>query len=199
MKNKNFDSAKIKIREEFARKKRSIKEKVDREFELLEIRQIIHAKLSQGMYADSMLRIFTMKVEQYLKKYNRSLTDFQEKNWKDKIIITEKAVIKSKIKEHRTRCKAPVSYEYEVNKAVEDTSDTARVDEGVVEKLPEPPAEDADDEKAKKVKMKRPSKKRRRKKVKGKIENECRKIKFEKLGMDELLGKNLVMPKYMKN
>ena len=140
-----------------------------------------------------------MKVEQYLKKYNRSLTDFQEKNWKDKIIITEKAVIKSKIKEHRTRCKAPVSYEYEVNKAVEDTSDTARVDEGVVEKLPEPPAEDADDEKAKKVKMKRPSKKRRRKKVKGIIENECRKIKFEKLGMDELLGKNLVMPKYMKN
>ena len=35
MKNKNFDSAEIKIREEFARKKRSMKEKVDREFEIL--------------------------------------------------------------------------------------------------------------------------------------------------------------------
>ena len=33
MKNKNFDSAEIKIREEFARKKRSMKEKVDGEFE----------------------------------------------------------------------------------------------------------------------------------------------------------------------
>ena len=169
MKNKNFDSAEIKIREEFARKKRSIKEKVDREFELLEIRQIIYAKLSQGMQVDSMLRTFTMKVEQYLKKYKRSLTKYQEKNWKDKVIITEKAVIKAKLKEIKTRCKAPASYEDEVNKVVEDTSDTARVDEGVVEKLPEPPAEDADDEKAIKVEMMRPNIKRRRKNVKGKI------------------------------
>ena len=61
MKNENFDSAEIKIREEFARKKRSVKEKVDREFELLEIRQTIYAKLSQGMHVDSMLRMFTVR------------------------------------------------------------------------------------------------------------------------------------------
>ena len=64
MKKKNFDSAEIKIREEFARKKRSMKEKVDREFELLEIRQMIYARLSQGMYVDSMLRTFANKVDQ---------------------------------------------------------------------------------------------------------------------------------------
>ena len=49
-KNKNYDSAEIKICEEFARKKRSFEEKVEREFELLEIRQTIYAKLSQGIH-----------------------------------------------------------------------------------------------------------------------------------------------------
>ena len=46
--------------------------------------------------------------------------------------------------------------------------------------------------------MKRPYKKRRRKKVKSKIDK-LRRIKFEKLGMDELLGKNLVVPNYSEN
>ena len=198
MKNKTHVDAISKIREELAKKKHAKKEKVDKEFELLEIRQIIYAKLSQGMQVDSMLRTFTMKVEQYLMKYRRSLTDIQEKSWKEKVSITEKAVVKAKIKELKTRCKVPAGYEDEVNADVEDMIEEARVDEVAAEKLPEPPAEDADDEEAKKVKMKRPNKKRRRKKVKGKIDK-LRRIKFEKLGMDELLGKNLVMPKYVED
>ena len=75
-----------------------------------------------------------------MKKYRRSLTGYKEKTWKDKVIITEKAVVKSKLKEFKTRCKVPASYEDEVNADVKDMIEEARVDEGVVEKLPEPPA-----------------------------------------------------------
>ena len=126
MKNKTRVNVENKIREEFAKKKHAKKEKVDREFELLEIRQLIYAKLSQGMNVDSMLRTFTMKVDQYLEKYTRSLTEYQEKTWKDKVIITEKAVIKSKIKEIKTRCKVPASYADEVDTVAEDIIEEAR-------------------------------------------------------------------------
>ena len=47
MKNRNLDFVEIKIREEFAKKKRAVIEKVDLKFELHEIRQIIYAKLGQ--------------------------------------------------------------------------------------------------------------------------------------------------------
>ena len=44
---------------------------------------------------DSIFRIrtFEVKVELYFKKYRRRISDFQEKTWRDKIIIIEKAII----------------------------------------------------------------------------------------------------------
>ena len=74
--------------------------------------------------------------------------------------------------------------------------DEAQDDEGA-EKHHETPAEEADDEERKLVKKKSTRKRRRKSKVKS--EDERRSRNFENLGMDELLGKNLVMPKYMKD
>ena len=68
MKNKELEYAEIKIRAEFAKKRHAIKERVDREFELHEIRQLIYAKLNHGIHVDSLFRTFEIKVEQYLKE-----------------------------------------------------------------------------------------------------------------------------------
>ena len=97
-KNKYLECAKIKIRAEFDKKRHAVKERVDKEFDLHEIRQVIYAKLNHGMHVDSLFRTLEIKVEQYLKKYRRMISDFQEKIWKEKIIITEKAIIKFKSK-----------------------------------------------------------------------------------------------------
>ena len=96
MMNQDLEYDEIKIRAEFAKKEHAVNVRVDREFELHEIRQIIYAKLSHGMHVDSILRTFEIKVEKYLKKYRTSLSDFQEKTWRNKIIITERAIIGSK-------------------------------------------------------------------------------------------------------
>ena len=197
-KNKYLEYAEIKIRAEFDKKRHTVKERVDKEFDLHEIRQVIYAKLNHGMHVDSLFRTFEIKVEQYLRKYRRWISDFQEKTWKDKIIITEKAVVRSKLKGFKTRVKVPASYEDEVNTVVEDMKDEAQVYEVGAENHTELPAEKADDEERNLIKMKLPKRKRRRK-SKVKSEDERRRRKFENLDMDELLGKNLVMPKYMKD
>ena len=124
-KNKELEYAEIKIRAEFVKKKHAVKERVDREFELHEIRQIIYARLSHGIYVDSIFRTFEIKVEQYLKKYRRRISDFQEKTWRNRIIITEKAIIGSKLKGHKTRVKVPENYEDEVDTVVEEMKDEA--------------------------------------------------------------------------
>ena len=102
-----------------------------------------------------------------MEKYTKSLTEYQAKNWRDKVTITEKAVIKSKIKEIKTRCKVPASHADEVDTVAKENIEEARVDEVAAVKLPKPPAEDADGE-AKMVKLKR---KRRRRKAKGILDN----------------------------
>ena len=126
MKNE-LEYAEIKIRAEFEKKKHAIKEKVNREFELHEIRQIIYARLSHGANADLILRTFEIKVKQYLRKYRRWISDFQEKTWKDKIVITRKAVIRSKLEEFKTRVKDPSSYEDEVDAVDEEMIYEAQV------------------------------------------------------------------------
>ena len=83
-------------------------------------------------------------VEKYLKKYEKRLPDFQKRAWWEKMIITEKAIIKSKLKKLKTRVNNPTSYEDEVD-AIVEVKDEARVDEVGAEKHPKPPAEDADE------------------------------------------------------
>ena len=93
MMNKNLEYLEIKICEEFSIKKHAVKEKVNLEFELYEICQIIYAKLGQRMdtwYVDPILRTFEKKVGQYLKKNKRHPSYFQEKTWRDKNIIIKK-------------------------------------------------------------------------------------------------------------
>ena len=101
------------------------------------------------------------------------------------------------MEEFKNRVKDPSSYEDEVDAVDEEMIYEAQVDEVGAEKHHAPPAEEADDEERKFVKIKK-SKKRRRK-SKAKREDERRSRNFEKLGLDELLGKNLVMLKYMKD
>ena len=87
------------------------------------------------------MRAFKFKVEQYLKKYRRSLSYHQEKIWRDKIVITEKAICRSK-KELENKFQAPAKEEDEMNPAVEEMIDAAQADEVPTEKLLEPPAEE---------------------------------------------------------
>ena len=119
-------------------------EKLERESELLDIRQMIYSKLKQGIYVKTILRTFKHKVEQYLMKYRTSLSYYQEKTWRAKIVITEKAV-KRYEKDDKTRYKVPLrqkDHEDEINPAVEEMFDAARKQELVIESLPNPPQDD---------------------------------------------------------
>ena len=70
------------------------------------MRQMIYSKLKQGIYVNTILRTFKHKVEQYLMKYRTSLSYYQEKTWRNKIVITEKAV-KRYEKDVKTRHEVP--------------------------------------------------------------------------------------------
>ena len=75
---------------------------------------------------NSILRAFKYKVENYLKKYRKSLSYRQERIWRDKIVITEKAVKKFR-REFEAQLKAPAKEVVEINPVVEEVSDAARV------------------------------------------------------------------------
>ena len=117
--------------------KNMYEEKVAEESELLDIRQIIYLKLSQGLYMDAIMRAFKFKVEQYLKKYRRSLSYHQEKIWRDKIVITEKAINRYK-REFENKLKGPAKEVVEINPVVEEMIDAAQA----VAVAPEPPVEE---------------------------------------------------------
>ena len=105
---------------------------------------MIYSKLNQGIYVNTILRTFKHKVEQYLKKYRTSLSYYQEKIWRDKIVITEKAV-KRYGKDVKTHHEVPAGQkdnEDEFNQAVKEMFDAARKQEIVIESLPDPPQDD---------------------------------------------------------
>merc|ERR1711888_288546 len=77
-------------------------------------------------------------------KYRTSLSYYQEKTWRAKIVIAEKAV-KRYEKDDKTRYKVPLrqkDHEDEINPAVEEMFDAARKQELVIESLPDPPQDD---------------------------------------------------------
>ena len=57
-----------------ARKNAEYEAKIADRDELLNNRQIIYSKLKKGLYVDSIMRAFKLKVEKYLKKYRKSLS-----------------------------------------------------------------------------------------------------------------------------
>ena len=67
-------------------------ERIQRQNELLGIRQNVYTKLSQGEKVFSNMKMFKRKVRKFLEKYKADLSYDEEKMWQDKVIITEKAV-----------------------------------------------------------------------------------------------------------
>ena len=66
--------------------------------QILELRQKIYTNLKENKNVSSMMKIFNSKVEKFMKDYRTDLSYDEEKCWRDKVIITEKAVIR-RIKE----------------------------------------------------------------------------------------------------
>ena len=69
-----------------------------RKNELFEIRQKIYAKLRNGKNTFLIMKMFKRKVERFLKNFRADLSYNEEKNWREKVLITEKAVMRNKKK-----------------------------------------------------------------------------------------------------
>ena len=76
-------------------KKKSNQVKIKEQNEILEIRQKVYSKIKKGLNAFSMLKIFKKKVEKFLENYRTDLSYHEEKYWREKAIITEKAVVRN--------------------------------------------------------------------------------------------------------
>ena len=102
-------------------------DKKKREDEIFEIRQKVYLKLNQGRKVYSLMRMFKWKVERLLRTYRAELSYDEDKKWRDKVIITEKAV--ARIRNER---KAMI--------------DAAKAQELLIENLPDPPEDDESEE-----------------------------------------------------
>ena len=71
-----------------------ILDKKKREGEIYEIRQKVYSKLNQGRNVYSLMRMFKWKVERYSRTFGVKLSYDEEKKWRDKVVITEKAVVR---------------------------------------------------------------------------------------------------------
>ena len=63
-----------------------------RENEILEMRQKVYSKIKKGLNAFSILKMFKKNVEKFLENYRTDLSYHDEKYWRTKVIITERAV-----------------------------------------------------------------------------------------------------------
>ena len=98
-------------------------DKKKREDEMYEIRQKVYSKLNQGRNVYSLMRMFKWKVERYSRTFRAKLSYDEEKKWRDKVVITEKAVVR--IKNERKA-----------------TMNAVRAQELLIENIPDPPKDD---------------------------------------------------------
>ena len=98
-------------------------DKKKREDEMYEIRQKVYSKLNQGRNVYSLMRMFRWKVERYSRTFRAKLSYDEEKKWRDKVVITEKAVVRI-----RNERKA--------------TMNAVRAQELLIENIPDPPKDD---------------------------------------------------------
>ena len=98
-------------------------DKKKREDEIFDIRQKVYLRLNQGRNVYSLMRMFKWKVERYLRTFRAKLSYDEEKKWRDKVVITEKAVVRI-----RNERKA--------------TMNAVRAQELLIENLPDPPEDD---------------------------------------------------------
>ena len=113
-----------------------------RQNEILEIRQKVYSKLNKGQNAFSIMKKFKSKVETFLRSFKGDLSYVEEKHWKDKIIITEKAVVRrsKELGAAKESCSKKVEVE-SLAPSVQEIFEAARAQETIAENLPEPPQE----------------------------------------------------------
>ena len=189
-------------REEIVKVNKMVFDKKIKEDEIYEIRQKVYSKLKQGRKVYSLMRMFKWKVERYLRSFRAELSYDEEKKWREKVIITEKAVVKI-----RNERKA--------------TIDAVRAQELLIENLPDPPEDDESEETLRKLKKldeelvngknkvaveKEMKVKATKVKIKMLANNSCgvqvhskrnvvkRNGKDDVFDMDELVGKKIVLP-----
>ena len=136
--------------EDLANKDAKYKELSQKKFEILDNRQKIYAKLNKGENVTSLFKNFKRKVEEFSRNFRAELSYDEEKSWRDKIIITEKAVIK---REKEMKAAKECSRESEhLAPSVKEVFDAARAQELIIENLPKPPDIDEIEEKLDRLK-----------------------------------------------
>ena len=85
------------------------------------------------------MKLFKRKVERFLKNIRAELSYDEEKNWRGKVIITEKTVIRNK---KETEAAKHANKDEILASPVREIFDAARAQELVLENLPEPPQDD---------------------------------------------------------
>ena len=114
-------------------------ERKRRENEILELRQKVYSKLNKGQNVFPILKTFKMKVEKFVRNYRAELSYDEEKFWKDKVIITEKAVVK---KEKELKDAKYSRKDETLAPAVKEMFDAVKAQELMIANLPEPPKTD---------------------------------------------------------
>ena len=122
------------------------KEQRKRKNEILDIRQKIYIKLKEGKAVFSILKIFKLKVEKFLKDFRTELSYNEEKCLRDKVTITEKAVVRYK-ENHSTTKVCPSNRNVNVAQSTEESmrvceSCAVKAQENVDANLPEAPQGD---------------------------------------------------------
>ena len=82
--------------DKFAKEAVEIKKlkRTEMEYKILEIRQKLYSKLNEGRNVFQILKKFTRKVRIFLRNFKTDLSYVEQKHWRNKIIITEKAVVR---------------------------------------------------------------------------------------------------------
>ena len=123
------------------------KEQRKRKNEILDIRQKIYLKLKEGKNVFSILKIFKLKVEKFLKDFRTELSYDDEKCLRDKVVITEKAVVRY-TENHRAAKECPSNRNEDVAQSTDRSmvvvceSCAVRAQESAVDNLPKPPQVD---------------------------------------------------------
>ena len=120
-------------REEIVKVNKMVFDKKIKEDEIYEIRQKVYSKLNQGRKVYSIMRKFKWKVERYLRTFRAELSYDEDKKWREKVIITEKAVVRIRNERRATK-------------------DAARAQEVLIANLPDPPKDDEVEETLRKLK-----------------------------------------------
>ena len=120
------------------------KEQRKRKNKILDIRQRIYLKLKEGKHVFSILKIFKLKVEKFLKDFRTELSYDEEKCLRDKVTITEKAVFRytenlRAVKECPSNRNENVAQSTEESMVVVCETCAVKAKESAIDNLPKPP------------------------------------------------------------